>query len=65
VFLVLAGHTLDHCIHHRLPQDINMLSLRGCALAGLLLLCVVLQGQAQSRTSGTDAATLVLQFDNR
>jgi hypothetical protein len=36
-----------------------MLSLKGCALEGLLLLCVALQAQAQN------AAGLTLQFDNR
>ncbi|KAF6257699.1 hypothetical protein COO60DRAFT_1461027 [Scenedesmus sp. NREL 46B-D3] len=46
----------------------KMLSLKNCALAGLLLLCVVLQAQAQGQAAAaprTDAATLTLQFDNR
>uniref|UniRef100_A0A383VXQ7 Secreted protein n=1 Tax=Tetradesmus obliquus TaxID=3088 RepID=A0A383VXQ7_TETOB len=46
-----------------------MLSLKGCALAGLLLLCGALQAQAQaaaaSNAAGADAASLTLQFDNR
>jgi hypothetical protein len=42
-----------------------MLSLRIAALAGLLLLCVVLQAQAQANNAAGNAATLVLQFDNR
>uniref|UniRef100_A0A383VXG1 Uncharacterized protein n=1 Tax=Tetradesmus obliquus TaxID=3088 RepID=A0A383VXG1_TETOB len=48
-----------------------MLSLKGCALAGLLLLCVALQAQAQANApntrpnAGADAASLTLQFDNK
>jgi hypothetical protein len=53
----------------------KMLSLRSAALAGLLLLCVALQAQAQANNAATrlnvpnnaagGAATLTLQFDNR
>jgi hypothetical protein len=61
----------DHLRHY---TSCKMLSLRSAALAGLLLLCVALQAQAQANNAATQlsvpnnaaggAATLTLQFDN-
>lgn len=58
-YMLLAGQTvICLCSLPTTSRYLKMLSLKGCALAGLLLLCMALQAQAQATapTRATAAA---------